>query len=216
MTIQASLETIAKHRCSAILRTPLRDAAAPAMQAAVEGGFRIVEFTLTTPDAIEHIAAFAADDRLLVGAGTVLSTDEAAAATEAGARFLVSPVTDPEVIGWCKARDVLAIPGAYTPTEMLSAHRAGAEVVKLFPSPGNAADEGPSYLRACLGPLPFLRLFPTSGVTEANVQGFLAAGAFGVGFVNNLFEAADLAAGDFTAVRERAARMVGLVGASNS
>ncbi len=210
MPIQHALEALAHNRCSAILRTSLTEAAGPAMRAAVEGGFRVVEFTLTTPGALEQISAFARDGHLLVGAGTVLSVEDAAAAAQAGAQFLVSPVTDPTVIAWCNENDVLAIPGAYTPTEMLTAHRAGAQVVKLFPSPGDGVDEGPGYLRACLGPMPFLRLFPTSGVTEQNAAAFLEAGAFGVGFVNNLFDAQDLAQGQFDSVRERAERMVHL------
>lgn len=201
------LETFATERCSAILRTPLAEAVAPAMRAAVDGGFRIVEFTLNTPGALDHIAAFAAEPELVVGAGTVLGVDDAERAVAAGARFLVSPVADPEVIRWCVAHAVLCIPGCYTPTEMLSAHRLGAHVIKLFPGP----TDGPNYVRVCRGPLPFLRIFPTSGVTEANVCEYLAAGSFGVGFVNCLFEPQDLAAGRFDQIRDRAARMVAKV-----
>jgi len=201
------LDVFTRERCSAILRTPLASAVGPAMAAAVEGGFRIVEFTLNTPGALEQIAAFAARGDLVVGAGTVLGVDDAAAAVAAGARFLVSPVADPAVIRWCVERELLCIPGCYTPTEMLAAHRLGAPVVKLFPGPA----DGPAYLRACRGPMPFLRIFPTSGVTLDNVGEYLRAGAFGVGFVNCLFTPEDLAAGDFGAIRERAGRMVAAV-----
>jgi Entner-Doudoroff aldolase len=204
------LDTFARERCSAILRTPHADAVGPAMDAAIDGGFRIVEFTLNTPDALRHVAACANRDGLLVGAGTVLSVDDARAATDAGARFLVSPVADPDVIAWCVEHEVLCIPGCYTPTEMLAAHRMGAHVIKLFPGPV----DGPAYLKVCRGPLPFLRIFPTSGVTEDNADAFLAAGAFGVGFVNCLFSPDDLAAGRFDAVRARAGRMVAKVRAA--
>ena len=204
------LAQFAAERCSAILRTKAAPAVAPAMQAAVDGGFRIVEFTLNTPGALDHIADFAGREDLTVGAGTVLDTDQAAAAVAAGARFVVSPVADDEVIAWCRERDILCVPGTYTPAEMLRAHRAGAQVVKLFPGPV----EGPAFVRACLGPLPFLRIFPTSGVTLDNAADFLAAGAFGVGFVNCLFEPGDLAAGRFDAVRERARAMVAAVRAA--
>jgi 2-dehydro-3-deoxyphosphogluconate aldolase/(4S)-4-hydroxy-2-oxoglutarate aldolase len=201
------LELFAAERCSAILRTPHAEAVAPAMEAAVAGGFRIVEFTLNTPGALEHVAAFAARPGLLVGAGTVLELREAEAAVEAGARFLVSPVADPALIRWCADRGILCVPGVFTPAEMLAAHRAGAPVLKLFPGP----PDGPAWVKVCRGPLPFLRIFPTSGVTEQNARAYLEAGAFGVGFVNVLFEPADLAAGRFEAVRERAERMVRIV-----
>lgn len=205
-----ALDTLAAHRCSAILRTDRAEAVRPAMDAAIEGGFRVVEITLTTKGALDAIAHYARNSDLLVGAGTVLDEAEAQRAVDAGARFLVSPATDPAVIRWATHRGVLIIPGAFTPTEMLLATRAGAPVVKLFPAPPG----GPDYVRACLGPYPDLKLFPTAGVTEANAGDFLAAGAFGVGFVGNLFVADDLAAGRFREVRDRAMRMVEAVRAA--
>jgi 2-dehydro-3-deoxyphosphogluconate aldolase/(4S)-4-hydroxy-2-oxoglutarate aldolase len=198
------IETFARERCSAILRTPHARAVVPAMQAAVDGGFRVVEFTLTCPSAFEAISRFARERELVVGAGTVLSTLDAERAVDAGARFIVSPVMDPDVIRWCAAREVLVIPGCFTPTEMLAAHVHGAPIVKLFPGPA----DGPSYVRACRGPLPFLRLFPTSGVTEDNVAAYFAAGSFGVGWVGPLFVDDDLANDRLEAVRARAERMV--------
>lgn len=201
------LDTLARERCSAILRTPRADAVAPAMQAAVDGGFRVVEFTLNTPSALEHIAAFREQSGLLVGAGTVLSLDDAEAAHDAGAQFLVAPVLDERMIRWALAHDLLVIPGCYTPTEMLQAHRAGAPVIKLFPGPA----DGPTYVRACLGPMPFLRIFPTHGVTADNARAYLDAGAFGVAFTRTLFDPADLEAGRFDAIRERARQLVALV-----
>ncbi len=206
-TSEESLEIMSAERCSAILRSSIESAVGPAMQAVVDGGFKAIEFTLTTPGALQQIAKFAAMDGLLVGAGTVLTCEEAESAVEAGANFLVSPVTDVKVITWCKENDILCIPGTYTPTEMLLAHSTGAQIVKLFPGP----NEGPTYVKTCLGPLPFLRIFPTSGVTEANAADFIAAGAFGVGFVNCLFDPTDMAAGNFDAIRERAQRMIAAV-----
>lgn len=204
------LEVLAAERCSAILRTPHAAAVAPAMEAAVRGGFRVVEFTLNTPGALDHIAAFAARDDLVVGAGTVLSTDDAERALAAGARFLVSPVADADVIRLCVERDVLVIPGVYTPAEMMTAWRLGAHLLKLFPGPVG----GPAFLRSCLGPMPFLRIFPTSGVELDNVGDYLAAGAFGVGFVGCLFRPADLAAGNYDAIEERARQMLAAVAAT--
>ena len=204
MSIASTLETLAARRASAILRTPHEQAVLPAMRAAIDGGFGVVEITLTTPGAFTAIEELGADAELLVGAGTVLTTDDAERAVAAGARFLVSPVCDPEVIGWCTDHDVVAIPGTSTPSEMLRAHRAGAPIVKLFPGP----PDGPAWVRTVLGPLPFLRIFPTSGVTEENAAAYLEAGAFGVGFVNCLFQPGDMAAGRFDVIRERASRMV--------
>ena len=148
---------------------------------------------MNTPGALDAIHEFSRRSDLLVGAGTVLEISEAAAAVEAGARFLVSPVCDPKIINWCVEHGVVAIPGTFTPTEMLTAHRAGAAIVKFFPGPS----DGPATVRIIRGPLPFLRIFPTSGVTLENAAAFLDAGAFGLGFVNCLFEGDDLAAGRF-------------------
>ncbi len=195
-------DLFARHRASAILRTPIPDAAEPAMRAAVDAGFRIVEFTLTTPNALGLIARFAHDGALTVGAGTVLTVDDARHAADAGARFLVSPVTDPEVIAAAHDLGLPMLAGTYTPTDMLGAHRAGARYQKLFPLPAAPED----YIRACLGPMPFLNIVPTSGVTPENVAGLLRAGAHAVGFVASLFHPADLEARNWTAIGDRAAR----------
>ena len=201
--LQTTLAIFESERCSAILRTPHADAVQPALEAAAEGGFKILECTLNTPGALDAITEFARRPDLLVGAGTVLQVSEAEAAVAAGARFIVSPVCDPEVIEWCVRNGIVAIPGTFTPTEMLRAHRAGAAMVKFFPGPS----DGPDTVRIIRGPLPFLRIFPTSGVTLDNATAYLDAGAFGLGFVNCLFDGADLAAGRFDAIAERARQM---------
>lgn len=188
-----------EQRASAILRTDLPDAVVPAMEAAIRAGFRICEFTLTIPDVFEHVAAFSKRDGIVVGAGTVLTVDDARRAVEAGARFLVSPVVDEEVIEEAARLGVAMMPGTHTPTEMLRAHRAGAALQKLFPAPGI----GPAYVKACLGPMPFLRIVPTSGVDASNAAAYLAAGAFAIGFVAPLFDAADIAAGRFDRIEQR-------------
>lgn len=200
MTPHAFVDLVARERATAILRTDDRSAAAPAMAAAVAGGFRVVEFTLTIPGAYELIAEFARRDDLVVGAGTVLEVAEARRAVDAGARFLVSPVTDEAVIAAAAELGVASMPGAHTPTEMLRAHRAGAPLVKLFPAPAG----GPAYLRSVLAPLPFLKVVPTNGVDAGNAADWLDAGAWGVGFAATLFERADLAARRFDRIEERA------------
>ena len=198
------LAEIERRRVSAVIRTDNQGLASDAMKAAVAGGFRMVEFTLTTPNALRLISECSRNPDLLVGAGTVMSPREARESVNAGARFLVSPVCDPEVIAEAQALDVVSIPGTFTPSEMVTAHRCGADLVKLFPSPGNVAE----YVTAILGPLPFLRIYPTDGVTLENFVEILGAGATGVGFVRSLFDPADLSAGEFAAIERRAASIV--------
>jgi len=191
-------------RASAVLRTDDRQAARRAMEAAVRGGFRIVEFTLTVPGAFELIEEFAARSDLVVGAGTVLSGDQAHQAVRAGASFLVSPVVDEAMIDAASALGVAAMPGCSTPTEMLRAHEAGAPLQKLFPEQAT----GPSWVKQTLGPMPFLNIVPTAGVTLGNAADYLRAGAAAVGFVNSLFDPEDIAREDWRAIEHRAAEML--------
>lgn len=191
-------------RASAILRTDDTQAARRAMQAAIEGGFQVVEFTLTIPGAVQLIEEFAGQADLIVGAGTVLSTDDATRAVRAGAGFLVSPVVDEAVIRRAAELGVAAMPGCATPTEMLRAHRAGAVLQKLFPEQG----VGPAWVKQTLGPLPFLRIVPTAGVTQQNAADYLHAGALAVGFVTSLFQPRDIAEKNWAAITDRAAAML--------
>lgn len=210
MTPDAFVDLFGRLKASAILRTDEEDAAAPAMDAAVRAGFRIVEFTLTTPGVYDRIAAFAARDRLVVGAGTVLTVDDARAAVDAGARFLVSPVVDEAVIEEATRLGVAMMPGVHTPTEMLRAHRAGAPLQKLFPAPGL----GPAYVRACLGPMPFLHIVPTNGCDADNAGAWLSAGAHALGFVAPLFDADEVRRGDVDTIEARARALLAAVAAA--
>ena len=195
------LQEILKRRVSAIIRTKDQQLASDAMAAACRGGFRMIEFTLTTPGALELIADFSTKDDLLVGAGTVLELQQARDAVAAGARFLVSPVCDPEIIAEARRCGAVSIPGTFTATEMQTAHRLGADLVKLFPAPAGVA----GYIRAILGPLPHLRIFPTAGVDLDNVIDVLEAGAAGAGFVRSLFDPELMSARDYAAIEARAA-----------
>ena len=206
----AVLAAIGTHRCSAILRTADAAAVRPALDAVIRGGFRVVEVTMTTPDALTHVKALREQRNLIVGAGTILTIEDAKAAAAAGAQFLVSPVTDPQVISFARQHGLVSIPGTMTPTEMMAAHRAGADMVKLFPGPAI----GPQFVTALRGPLPFLRVFPTHGVTEENCNEWLDAGSFGVGFVGSLFEPSDIHHRRFDAIERRAARMIAAVARS--
>ena len=176
---QQAVDAISSKRVSAIIRTKDAELAANAMQAAVDGGIRIVEFTMTTPKALQLIESFSQQPDLTVGAGTVMAKQQARDAVDAGATFLVSPIADQEILCEAANLDVACIPGAYTPTEMETAHRWGADFVKVFPAPFG----GVSFIQAILGPLPHLKLFPTAGPTPDNFIDYLEAGCWGVGFV---------------------------------
>ncbi|MEC9476901.1 MAG: bifunctional 4-hydroxy-2-oxoglutarate aldolase/2-dehydro-3-deoxy-phosphogluconate aldolase [Planctomycetota bacterium] len=205
MDPQEFADILAKSRASAILRTPHGNRAQEAMRSAIRGGFQVCEFTLTIPDALDHIRAICEEfPQVVVGAGTVLTADDAEKAVAAGARFLVSPVVDPEVIEIARELNVASIPGCATPTEMLAAHRAGATLVKLFPGPAG----GPAWVKAVLGPLPFLKIVPTSGVDLHNAADFLAAGAHAIGFVAPLFVPEDVEARRWDRIEQRAQQLV--------
>lgn len=202
MTPSSFIEGFRAARASAIVRTNSADSARRAMLAAVKGGFRVCEFTLTVPGALDLVREFRANKDLIVGAGTVLTQEDARAAVGAGAQFLVSPVVDEAVIAEATKLNVAMMPGCATPTEMLRAHRAGAQLQKLFPS--LPANHGPTWVAQTLAPLPMLKIVPTSGVTLENAAAFLKSGAWAVGFVAALFDAADIAAGRFDAIEARA------------
>ena len=146
------------------------------------GGVHVIELTLNEPEAdalasIAELARVADDLEVLVGAGTVLSTTAAERAVGAGARFVVSPHTDPTLIEWCVSRGVPCFPGALSPTEIHVAWAAGASAVKLFP----AAAVGTGYLGQIAGPFPHIPLVPTGGVSAQTAGDWIAAGAVAVG-----------------------------------
>ena len=202
MTPHAFVDRFGREKASAILRCKDQDQAAQAMEAAIRGGFTIVEFTLTIPGVFDLVREFSLRDGLVVGTGTVMDEHQARQSVAAGARFLVSPVVDEAVIAAAGELEVACMPGCHTPTEMLRAHRAGAQLCKLFPAPA----AGPAWVRSVLGPMPQLRIVPTNGVDEHNAAEWIAAGAYAVGFVNTLFEPADLAGGRWGAIEDRARR----------
>jgi 2-dehydro-3-deoxyphosphogluconate aldolase/(4S)-4-hydroxy-2-oxoglutarate aldolase len=198
----AFVERFGREKASAILRCSDQERAAQAMEAAVRGGFTGIEFTLSIPGAFDLVREFSQREGLVVGTGTVMDEHQARQSVAAGARFLVSPVVDEAVISVAEELEVACMPGCQTPTEMVRAHRAGAQLLKLFPAPAG----GPAWVRSVLGPLPQLKIVPTNGVDEHNAGEWIAAGAYAVGFVATLFDAADIAAGDWDAIEMRARR----------
>jgi Entner-Doudoroff aldolase len=204
---EATLNVLREARACAILRANDHAVGREALAAAVRGGFRVLEVTLSVPGAIELISELSRDDRLMVGAGTVLTVEQARAVTRAGAQFLVSPVVDVEVLAEAGRLGCVMIPGCATPTELWNAHRAGAPLQKLFPAPAG----GPSWLRSVLAPMPFLRVIPTNGVEVENAAEWLAAGAFAVGCVRSLFAPEDMAARNWDSIELRARALLAAV-----
>lgn len=207
MTPESFVDALYRHRAVAILRAQHAGRAAAAMEAAVGAGFRVLEFTLSTPGAYDLIAEFSRRPDLIVGAGTVLDIAGVEAAVGAGAKFLVSPVYDKAVVSAARELDVAVLPGCFTPTEMLQAHRGGATCIKLFPSPGDIA----AFVRAVLGPLPFLRIVPTNGVDVGNAAEVLASGAAGVGFTTSLFDPGEVESRKYDRVMERAYELLAAI-----
>jgi len=168
-----------QHQIVAILRGARPADTLHIIHALQAGGIVAVEITLNSDNALQLIKEVkaAVKDNMLVGAGTVLNADAALAAIEAGAQFIISPSFDAETIRVTKAKDVVSIPGAYTATEIVAAHQAGADIVKVFPA------SSPQYIKDLRGPLSHIPLMPTGGVNLDNIKAFRDAGAvaFGIG-----------------------------------
>jgi 2-dehydro-3-deoxyphosphogluconate aldolase/(4S)-4-hydroxy-2-oxoglutarate aldolase len=207
VTPDSFVELFGREKASAILRTNSQEKAALAMEAAIRGGFKIIEFTLTIPGVFDLVRDFSRREGLVVGTGTVMDETQAQRSVEAGARFLVSPVVDEAVISAAAELGVAAMPGTQTPSEMLRAHRAGAQLCKLFPAPAG----GPAWVRAVLGPMPYLRIVPTNGVDEHNAADWIAAGVFAIGFVAPLFVAEDIEAGRWDFIEARAQKCLAAI-----
>lgn len=202
MTPENFVEQLGISKATAILRTNSQEKAAKAMDAAIRGGFTICEFTLTVPGAYELVNDFSRREGLIVGTGTVMDVNDAQQSVDAGARFLVSPVMDETVIAAAHELGVASMPGTHTPTEMLLAQRAGAQLCKLFPAPHG----GPAWVSSVLGPMPNLKIVPTNGVDEHNAASWIAGGAYAVGYVATLFNPEDIRSGNWDAIEDRARR----------
>lgn len=182
------------------------------IDALAEGGLRALEITMTVPGAVDLIRQVAPTlpAGFVFGAGTVVDAATVHRVVDAGAQFVVSPVFRREVIEACRARGVASMPGCFTPTEILDAWDAGADVVKVFP----ATTLGPGYLKDVHAPLPHVKLMPTGGVTVENAGEWIRAGAIAVGVGSSLLDAAAIAEGRFEVLRDRAATMVANVRAA--
>ena len=195
----------------AILRARSAEHIPRAAEALVDAGITCLEVTLTIPGALAAITALSRQlpARVAVGAGSVTTAGDAAAAVDAGAAFLVSPAVCGDVLSYATAAGIPCYPGALTPTEVLTAWRSGATAVKVFP----ASVGGPAYLKSLRDPLPDIPLVPTGGITVQDAPAYLAAGAVAVGLGTPLLGGA-LDDGDVTALGGRARRLLAAVAAS--
>ncbi len=175
-------------------------------EALIAGGVNAIEVTLTVPGAIDGIRQLAKElgEGHLVGVGSVILADQAQRAIDAGAQYVVSPVLRREVIETAHRFGVPAMAAGVTPTEILDAHEAGADIVKVFP----ADTGGPKYIKSVLAPMPFLRLMPTGGVTPDNAGDWIRAGCVSVGIGSALVDTKAIAAGDYRQITENAKRSI--------
>jgi 2-dehydro-3-deoxyphosphogluconate aldolase/(4S)-4-hydroxy-2-oxoglutarate aldolase len=207
--------TRAIESCGVVAVLRLTDASrlTAVVDALAAGGVRALEVTMTVPGAIrlEQIAPTLPQEFVL-GAGTILDPETARQAILAGARFIVGPVFNEPVVRLCHRYDVAAMPGCFSPTEILSAWEAGADIVKVFP----ATALGPSYFKDIRGPLPQVRLMPTGGVSLANAGEWIKAGAVAIGVGTALVDGKAVAAGDYAAITASAVKFVEAVAAARS
>lgn len=206
----SALEIIAKHKLVAIVRLDDLSIAAELLDALVAGGIRAIEFTLTNPQANETIAAMRSriDAGIVIGAGSVINAEQVRAVADAGAQFVVSPITKREVMAACAAAKLPAMPGAFTPSEIQQAWEWGAAVVKVFPA--NNLER--RFIKDVLAPLPHLRLMPTGGVSLDNLREYLDMGAFALGVGSSLINNQAVANRDWDALRDNARRYVERLG----
>lgn len=210
---RAVVDAIISRGAVAVVRLASAERARDVVRALADGGVTAIEVTLTTPGALTLIELLGREHGgLLIGAGSVLTADAARQAIEAGAKYVVSPAFDADVLATAHTYDCAALPGAYTPTEMLRAYQAGADLVKVFP----ADTLGPSYFKAVLAPMPFLELMPTGGVTPENVGTWLKAGAVAVGLGGSLVDNAAVAARDWATLTAKARTVADAVRAART
>jgi 2-dehydro-3-deoxyphosphogluconate aldolase/(4S)-4-hydroxy-2-oxoglutarate aldolase len=199
MSRETDLHRVMECGLVAVVRAPEPTHLVDVIRSLSEGGVTVAEVTLTVPHALDVIrkAKDVLGDRVLLGAGTVLDVETARAAILAGAEFLVSPTVNLDVIRLARRYDKLVFPGAFTPTEILAAWEAGADVVKVFP----ADALGPTFFKAMRGPLPQIKLMPTGGVDLTTAGDFLRAGAVCLGVGSQLVDPKAVARQDYEYLR---------------
>jgi len=203
------LKTILDCGVVAIVRFERAEQLVQVAQAIRAGGVNVIEFTMTTPNALKVIEESAQEfgEEVLLGAGTVLDPETARAAILAGAQFIVSPTLNPRTIEVCHRYSKVVVPGTLTPTEILTAWEWGADLIKVFP----ADFGGPAYIKAVLAPLPQVKLVPTGGVSLENTADFIKAGAVAVAVGSNLVNKKAVAEGNFPLLTKLAQQFIAVV-----
>ena len=194
-----------------MIRAASADEAAQLIEHIIAGGINVIEITLTVPGAFDLIATAVKKFDAVIGAGTVMNAEDAQRCIDSGAKFIVSPVLNFETIELCSKLGVAVLPGALTPTEVVNAWNAGADIVKVFPA---GAMGGASYLRSLKAPLPQIKLIPTGGVTLANAADLIKAGAEAVGVGADLADVKALRSGKSESITETARKYVEVVKAA--
>src|SRR6476646_6309777 len=209
MSKEAQLRQIIDCGIVAVVRSTDSRQLVEVVRALADGGVTVVEITMSVPDALDVVRQVRRElgERVLLGAGTVLDPETARAALLAGAEYIVAPTVNLDVIRLCQRYDKLVMPGAFTPTEVLTAWEAGADIVKVFP----AEVVGPAFFKALRGPLPQVRLMPTGGVDLTTAAAFLKAGACCLGVGGQLIEPAAVAARNFDRIRDLARQYAAIV-----
>jgi len=209
MSKETDLQRVLECGLVAVVRSRDSQLLVDVVRALVAGGVTVVEITMSVPNALDVLkqVRHALGDQVLLGAGTVLDPETAKAVLLAGAEYIVSPTINLDVIRLCRRYDKLVMPGAFTPTEILTAWEAGADIVKVFP----AEVVGPAFFKAMRGPLPQIRLMPTGGVDLTTASAFLKAGACCLGVGSQLIEPDAVAKGDFNRIHDLAQQYVSLV-----
>lgn len=205
MNAEKTREQLYEEKAVVILREKEAGLVRKKAHAARDGGLRIQEITWTTPSVAELIREFTKEHLGTIGAGTILTIEDAKQAVDAGARFLVSPIFTPVVSAWAKKKDVLYIPGAATPMEIMRAWQDGCRPVKVFPVPDFG---GAAYIKHVLAPLAFLELLPTGGLGLEDLKPYLDAGAKAVGLGAKFTHTAQVLAGDYASLTAEAEKVV--------
>ena len=210
MTLRAeTANSIRKSGIVAVVRTREPDRVTAIAEALIEGGCTAIEITTTVPGAVDVLRTLsgALGNRVVLGAGTVLDSETARRVIDAGARFVLSPIFRPELLRLCHDNDVAVAPGCFSPTEIFDAWESGADFVNVFP----AAALGPAYFRSLRGPLPFLPILPTGGVTLDNVADWINAGAVALGVHTALLDPQAISNGHYGVLTARASAFLAAV-----
>jgi len=209
MSKETQLRQVLECGIVAVVRSQDSQQLVDVVRALADGGVTVAEITMTVPGALDVVREVrkSLGDRVLLGAGTILDPETARAALLAGAEYIVSPTLNLEVIKLCQRYDKLVMPGAFTPTEVLAAWEAGADIVKVFP----AEVVGPAFFKAMRGPLPQIRLMPTGGVDLTTAATFLKAGACCLGVGSQLVEPEAVAKRYFGRIRDLAKQYAAIV-----